>query len=227
MGFTFQAGDCGHNIDSAVETCILEDEWTDQRRVFVNPNFKKQTRGLRLFRWQEGWVLFSHLCRAENFKEVIWTRHHRYSDTQPSTATSNGLHLHAHFDWLERAKQKHTDGPCFMSCQKKGFGEIKEKWEKVIVSQWEVRRAVPVQQRSPQRKTSCLDLYISEITHMSRLTKRIVRSKSLLHAQRYWLTDWQVNDPTNHSCLVPRTKNKNKILKYIWSNFNKKHKQEH
>lgn len=49
------------------------------------------------------------------------------------TDTTNGFHRHAHLTvWLERTAQTHTDGLCFMRCQKKGFGEIKESERRLL-----------------------------------------------------------------------------------------------
>lgn len=66
----------------------------------------------------EGWVLSLsvELTHSNKLFETCIT------DT---TSTSNCLHLHTHLTvWLERTAQTHTDGFCFMRCQKKGFDEI-------------------------------------------------------------------------------------------------------
>lgn len=188
-GCIFQATDCGHSIYSAPpksqKSWLLRakiDGWMEGAVEGVCKSwFKKQKRVLRLDFWGAGRLsAFSNSCGAHKFKKAISALHHRH--TPHWQTTSNSLHLHAHLTvWLERTAQAHTDGLCFMRCQKKGFGEIKEEREKVIASQ----------RKSAERRPA------SETPQMSFLTKRIVKNRHT-HTQSN-LIDWLTGLVTNKS----------------------------
>lgn len=208
MGSMVHATDYGHNIISVSHwnqwSCIFRewmDGWMDRAVKSVCKTwFKKQKRVLRLdffLRLQGGWVLSLIFVELKDSKRLS-----EASTTDTLTHIQAQLHQMAFISMLIlidlSKRRRYTQMGSFVRCQKKGFGEIKEKWEKVIISQWEVWWAVLVPWCSPQCGTSRLDLYISEITQMSFLTKRIVKSRSVLHMQTHahtkqltnWLTDY-------------------------------------
>lgn len=63
--------------------------------------------------------------------------------------------------------EQHTDGSCFMRCQKKGFGEIKRGVREVFRFAAESVESRPGSSVSPQRGASRFDLHTSGVIQMS------------------------------------------------------------
>lgn len=194
--------------------------WTEQWRVFVQPDLKskREAWGWILFKVQGGWVLSLISVELKDCKRLS-----EFCTTDTLTHIQAQLHQMGFISMLVLI-DSHT---------------ATHRW---AVSRDAKRRDLVKERRSERRLSShsgkCDELsrfrgvLLSAEPHVLTFTSpRLLKCPFWQSAawgagqcstcrhrrtQSIWLTDWQIIDPTNHSCLVTRPKN---IFKSIWSVF--------
>lgn len=189
------------------------DGWTVQWRMVVKPDLKSKRGDCQ-------WMILGGRGEVECFLYFFFCGARKLKPRATDTVTHIRARLHemafiSMRIWLLRLPT-HTHGLCFMRCQKKGFGEVREGYHLTAGS---------AESRSGSTalfSAGSLVFWPLRARNYSKLSRACQWSIPIYKKRQ--MNDWvgRVIDLTDHNLVTgPKNKSKNKMLKYIWSNITK------